>query len=225
MYTYAYQAISEIPDMTLCLNETFISKATTLMIIAGILAFAMVLFAAIAEKRARPYGIIVAIAQPVGLYAALQYVLQYAKMDFTCLQITVNSSVSLADAEAKLYDQLAEVFVEEMLGHYIMMLLWGVVLLVVFVLTLIYICTQFKTKGKGLAVGALVILIVKQVLVCPVEMVSLLLGQGSASIQSIWNVFFTGCYLLPLLLLCVQGILKLAGKKTVVEAENAPAEE
>ena len=224
MYTKTYEAHSIISDISLHLDESYAASAMIGMIIAAIAAFALTLFVAIAIKKARPFGVIVAVAQPIGLYAAMQTVLQYAKIDFSCLEITKTSSVSMDDAMNKLNTAIGEAFVQQIFPQMLGMLIWGLVTTIVFVLTLVYVVMILKAKGKGnpkgLIIGSLVILIVKFLLVNPVEMFSLMLQKGSTSVQSTWDIVFRLIYLLPLILLAVEGIVTISAKS---KAKNAPA--
>ena len=204
-----------------------IAEALAFMcILASIVAFALVLFTAIAIKRARPYGIVVALAQPVGLYAAMKIVQQYAQIDFSCLAITKYSSISLDDAMNKLNEAIAQAFTEQILPKMIGMAPWLLITGIVFIMTLVYAILLFKAKGKGLAIAAMVLTIIRFLLFSPVEQVSLLLEHGSAQIQTAWDLVYRLIFMLPLLLLAIQGIINLvANAKAKKAAAKAPAQE
>ena len=226
-YVYSYEAQSYISDISLHLDEAYLSTAMTMTVIFSIIAFALVMFTAIAIKRARPYGVVVAIAQPLGLFAAMKIVEVYASIDFSCMEITKYSSVSLDDAMNKLDEALADAFIENIFPKMMGMFPWMFLLLATFVLTLVYAIMLFKVKGKGLAIAAMIILIFKYLFMNPVEMFSLILQSGSPAIQSGWDMIFRLAYLFPLCLLAIQGVINLvAAKKKGVEAPAAaPAEQ
>lgn len=228
MYIQRYEAYSIISDISLHLDEGYASSAMAGMILAAILAFALTLFAAIAIKRARVFGVIVALAQPVGLYAAMQMVLQYATIDFSCLEITRTSSISMDDAMAQLYEALGEAFAVEILPQAIGLIPWLLVFMVVSILSLVYAILLIKAKGKGMAITAMILMIVKYLFFSPIEMLSLFMQQGSSTIQSAWDFVFRFVYLLPLFLIALQGIINLVAnakaKKAAAAAPAAPAE-
>lgn len=223
--TYEYRAYLQIHDLTLHLDDGYASKALVIMIIASVLAFAMVMAAAMTVKRARVYGVIVAVMQPVGMYAAMQYVLRYAQIDFSGLLTETKSSVSMADAKEALYAMLADIFVEDIWPGYISVVAWGLVLLAVTVMTLVYVCMLRKETGKKLATAAMVILIVRQLLVSPIEQLGLLMGRGSSAAQGTWSVIYTALCLLPLVLICIQGVLNVRRNEPVQEQTDGVCEE
>ena len=152
--SYYYEAKSIIPDISLHLTEDYAAGAQKLALIMAILAFACVLFTAIAHKKARPLGIITAIAQPIGFFAAFKYVIAYGDIDFSCLSMTATSSVSLDDAMNKLREALSERLATEVFPDLFAAIPWSLLMLTAFIITVIY-CANLKkdtTKGKGLAV-------------------------------------------------------------------------
>ena len=231
---YYYEAKSFIGDISLHLTDAYKTIAIILTVLSAIVAFALVLFAAISIKRARPYGILVALAQPVGLLAALQMVFQYGKIDFSSLEMTVTSQVSLEDAMSKLYEEMGKVFMADILPQLIGYLVWAFVLFFVTLLTVIYAILLIKAKPGAFSVIAMIVMLVRHFFIAPVEFITLFLMMGSPTIQTIWDLFYKGMYLLPLLLIAVQGILvltraakakKAALAATVEEAVEASAVE
>ena len=78
-YYYVYEATSEstFGDIRLMLDESYLSSSLIFTIIFGLLAMALVLTAAIFIKRARPLGIVAAVAQPVGMFAVWKCVISF----------------------------------------------------------------------------------------------------------------------------------------------------
>ena len=222
-----YEAKSIIGDISLHLDEAYADGAKTLMIVMSIFAFAFLLFAAIAIKKARPLGIIAAIFQPIGFFSAMKVVLGYAQIDFSCLEMTFTSSYSMDDAMSKLQQALIEKFTDVIFPQMIAILPWAFLMFVTFIITLIYSIMLIKAKGKGLAVTALILIILRYLFVSPIELIGLLLQSGSAKTQSAWDVVFYLACTLPLFLMAIQGIINLASKKEpVVEAAvEAPVAE
>lgn len=224
MYYNSYEAYSIIGDISLHLDEFYAASAFGTFLVISIVAFALTLFAAIAIKRARPYGIIVALAQPVGFYATMQYVLSYAQIDFSCLEMKVTSSVSMDDAMSKLSEKLTEAFITNIVPYIGSLVIWSLVLLCVFVMTLIYICLLIKAGyGKGLAIGALIIYILQYLFIPPVNTLPMLLEMGNSATQGIWDIVHNFAALLPLILIAIQGIVVLVGNAKAKKTAAATA--
>lgn len=223
---YTYEAYSKIPDISLHLTEDYASGAKTLLIIMSILAFACVLLAAIAVKKARPLGIAVAIAQPIGFFAAFKYVIAYSAIDFSCLSMKTTSSVSMDDAMNKLTEMLTERIMTDIFPGLATTFVWSFLMLAVFIMTVIYAAMLKKDtgKGKGLAVAALIISIVKYVLIAPTNNFALFLGGATTETQASWDPIYYIFSLIPLILIAVKGILVLTTPKEAPVAE-APAAE
>ena len=214
MYQYTYEARSIFPDISLYLGEAYADKVLPWAIVMAILTFAVALLTAIGIKKARPLGIITAILQPLGVFSAMQMVVQYGTIDFSGLVMTRTSTISMEDAMSKLRAAYTEVFLSEIFPKMFAFILWAVLLLAVTIVTLVYVILLFKAKkGKGLAVAALILLIIRFVCCQPVEMLSVVLGNSSATIQSAWNHFYHFAYFLPLLLIGIQGIVNLVDAK------------
>ena len=228
-YEYYYEAKSIISDISLHLSDSYVAGAIVLAILTSILAFALTLFTAIAIKRARPYGIIVALAQPVGVVAALQSVLQYAKIDFSSLEITVTSTVSLDAAMDELSARISEVMLTEIFPQMVDFLFWAGVLMIIMIMTIVYMILLFHQKGKALAIVGMLLVVFRHIFIPPVAVLPLFLQMGTSQIQSAWDVFFSLSYLLPLLLLAIQGVIVMVqnakAKKAAVAAAVAPTVE
>ena len=221
MYQYTYEARSIFPNISLYLDKAYPFDVFPWTIIMAILAFAAVLLTAIGIKKARPLGIITAILQPLGVFSAMQMVIQYGTIDFSGLVMTRTSTVSMEDAMSKLRAAYAEVFLSEIYPKMFAFTLWSILLLAVTIVTLVYVILLFKAKkGKGLAVAALILLIIRFVCCQPIEMLSIVLGNGSITIQSAWDHFYRFAYFLPLLLIGIQGIVNLVAAK---KSKPAPA--
>ena len=108
------------------------------------------------------------------------------------------------------------------------MIPWLLIFMVVSILSLIYAILLIKAKGKGMAITAMILMIVKYVFFSPIGMLSLFMQQGSSTIQSAWDFVFRFVYLLPLFLIALQGIINLVAnakaKKAPVAAPAAAAE-
>jgi hypothetical protein len=222
---YYYEAKSFIGDISLHLTGAYKTIAIILTVLAAIVTFGLVLFTAISIKRARPFGILVALAQPVGIVSAMLMVFQYGKIDFSSLEMTVTSQVSLEDAMSKLYEQMGEVFIANILPQLALYIVLSVVLFVVTLLTVIYAILLIKAKPGTFSVIALIVTLVRHFFIAPVEFITLFLMIGSPTIQTVWDLFYKGAYLLPLLLMAVQGILVLSraakAKKAAALADSA----
>ena len=219
--SYYYEAKSIVPDISLHLSEDYAAGAKTLLIIMSIIAFACVLVSAIAVKKTRGFGIVVAIAQPLGFFAAFKYVLGYSQIDFSCLATTVTSNVSLDDAMNKLRETLTVRITEEILPGMFAITPWTLLMLAAFILTLIYAGMLKKDagKGKGLAVTALILTIVRYVLFAPINNFALLLGNANTQTQTSWDPIYYIFSIVPLVLIAIKGILVLTTPKTAPAAE------
>ena len=74
------------------LSEDYIASSTAISLMLGFLAFAFILFAAISIKRAQAFGIITAVLQPIGAFAATKAVSEFASLDYSALNISVTAS-------------------------------------------------------------------------------------------------------------------------------------
>ncbi len=225
--SYYYEAKSIIPDISLHLTEDYAAGAQTLAIIISILAFACVLFTAIAHKKARTLGIITAIVQPIGIFSAFKYVMAYSAIDFSCLAMTVTSTVSLDDAMSKLRTALSEKLATEVFPDLFATIPWSLLMLAAFIMTVIYAAVLKKdttTGGKGLAVTAMILAIVRFVIFQPTNNFALFLGNATAETQASWDPVFYIFTMIPLVLLAIKGILALTSRKASPVAE-APAAE
>ena len=239
-YYYEAKSIGMFGSKPLILDETYAKSALIGMILFSIVAFAMVLLAAIFIKKARPLGIVAAIAQPVGLFAAMKCVINFAQIDFSSLYVTVTSTVSLDDAMSKLYEQVGENFMTKVLPNMYIFILWACVITVCTVITLIYAAMLMKGKGKALAVVALILLILRWVFLSPVEMIGMFIGDPSQDMQVLWDLVYRFLYILPALFIGIAGLMNIkkdaapavaeavaeaAAPAEAAEATEAPAEE
>ena len=224
MYTsYYYEATSMLKGINLSLGETYHLLSIISVVLCSLLAFALVMFTAIAIKRARVYGILVALLQPASFVAAWQVVISYANVDFSCLEMKVTSSVSMEDAMSKLYTALGEAFLEKVIPQLGGCIIWAIVFAVISLFTLLYLALLIKGKKKAFAILALVIGVIRQFCISPLELVStLLLGIGNEWIQLVWDAVFRGAMLLPLFLIALQGLFVLIGN---IKAKKAAAAE
>ena len=223
---YEYEAKSMVGDIGLKLGKDYLEMAMILMVLTAILALGLALFTAIANKKARPLGIVVAILQPIGVFAAYKSVITYADVDFSALEMTVKSTKSMEDAMSKLYEKLGETFFDKILPEMMSYMFWAMVLAAVTIVTLVYIILLMKGQSKGLAIGALILLIVRHFLIAPVDLMGVLFQWDT---QGAWDMLFRLFYLLPLILIAIQGLMVMIAKKNgadvVVEASAEAQEE
>ena len=227
MYYYQYEAFFFGGDISLRLSENYLRTIGGIVWLAIFAAFAMVLFSAIANKKARVLGCITAVMAPLGIYAAHQSVINYAALDFSFMgTLKATSTVSFADATRKLYEMLAEKFAERILTSpaFLSYLFWAAVVFVATIITLVYAILVIKSRrGKGLAVGAMVLVIVKFLLIGPMQTFTILansynidladlFGPLATDLQLYWEVLYYGATLLPLLLIAVQALICLVNK-------------
>ena len=220
---YFEEHLSSGNPLNLVLSESYKSTAMLATVIVSLVAFALFLFAAIAIKKARPLGIVTAVMQPIGLFAGLQTVLAYSNIDFGDLVVVAEGS-SMDDVMSQLNDKMYESLMN-ILPNIATYFLWAMVLTVCTVVTLIYVIMLFKTKAKACAVVSMVLLLLRHFVIPPVSILSIL--QPTQEIQSIWDVVFRATFVLPALLIGIQGLVNLVtkGKKTPAVAPMTEAEE
>lgn len=244
-YTYTYEARFELlGDLGVKLAPGFAGILTALSIVVGVLALALLVFTAIAVKRARPFGIIAAVLQPLGFLAGAKTLVTYASVPWELLDGQVAySSESTSDAISKLMEQIKEIFIKDIAPHCAGFFIWSAILAIVSVITVVYFILLLKEKGKGLALSAMILGIIRFLFISPIELTTMylgLLGLGNVlgslanGLQGLWSVFFTFMMFLPVLLVAVQGLLvllknakekKAAVVEAVEEAVEDPAEE
>lgn len=225
MYYYSYEASLFTDIKNLVLDEGYFNTSFIITIILSVLAFALCLYTAIAIRRARAMGVIVSVLQPIGLFATFMAVRVFSNIDFTCLALTATGS-SKDDAVDKLSEMVAEVFIEQVFPQLITALFLTAVLGVVTILTIVYSGVLFGAKGKGFAIGAFIILVLRFVLIYPVDIFGISFGTASQTTQSILDFVFRVMYILPLILLASQGLTVLLANKKAKKAAPAvsPAE-
>lgn len=209
----------------LSLSEEYISSAWIISILLGIFGMALLIFNAISVKRARPLGIIAAVFQPIGMIAAVKYVICYANIDFSKMVVHATGS-SASDAMSKAKDQLMENWLEAILPQMIEWMLWAVVLTAAVVVTAVYAIMMFKTRTKVLAIFAFVFLVMRFLAIVPLNLFGIILGSSTEEAQALWDVVYRFFYLMPLLLLAVQGLLHMITQKkqAVAGAEVSQAD-
>lgn len=224
-YYYTYEARTEslFGNPTLILSPEYLSSLLLPTILLGLLAMALVLVPAILVKKGRVYGIITAIAQPIGLFAAMKAVTSYSAIDFSSLICSVTSSVSMEDAMSKLYAKVWENFVANVWPGFSQYLIWVLVLAVVTIMTIVYAGMLFKAKGKGFAIFAFILLILRHLFIAPVEFITLFMGQGSEAVQTVWDLVFRFAFILPLILIAAVGLFNIKKAKEEPAKPAAPA--
>ena len=241
IYTYEVTSKSLLPDMTL--SADYNGPAIFWAIIVGILSLAFIAAAAILIKKGRVFGIITAVLQPIGALAGAFSVINYAKIDFAKLNFTVTASTQDAAWE-KFYERFSEIMFEEIFAGFVVYLACAAVYTLVLVLTLVYFIMLIKAKGGALAIGAMVLTIIRFLVVAPINMFALiptktlnaLFGDVIAIfnvnhkpimdvLQGGWDIFFGLALLLPALLVAVQGIINILSKnKKTAPVVEAPVE-
>jgi hypothetical protein len=240
-YIYTYEAYFMFGDISLRLGEGYSVIMGLLVALAAIAAFALVLFSAIANKKGRIFGCIAAVFAPLGILAAHWSVTNYAQLDFSFMgRLKATSTVSMSDAITKLSEMLVEEFTEKILStpEYYAFLLWTVVAGFCAIITIVYTIILLKSdKGNGLAVGALILVILKFIFMSPIQSITAfagyikldlvdLFGPVANYIQLGWETAYYAATLLPLLLIAIQALMCLLGKKKKATAPvvDAPAE-
>ena len=228
MYNYYnyYEAkiLTEIKNLVL--EEGYASQALVSTLILCGLAFALALFAAITIKRARPLGIMVAILQPIGLFASMKSVLAFAQVDFSSLAVTATGSSS-DEAMSKLTTMLTEALVENVFPQLAPFCLYAGILSMITILTVVYAGILFGAKAKGFSICAFILLLVRLLFISPVDTLGVAMGTVSQSSQMVWDGFFRFMFLFPIIMMAAQGLSNLiASKKNKAPAtEEASTEE
>lgn len=233
-YNFHSESITlPIGDISIGMPDGYWIFLTIASIVLGIVAFALALFAAIFIKRARPLGVIVAIAQPVGFIAAALSFIFYTETDFSGLGITFYGSTT-GDAILNVFEHLWMYLVDDTLGQFLGYAIAVIVYQAVALLTLIYFISLFKApKGKGLAVFAFIVALLRFVFMGPVEIITLAFDLKYFEIQAVWNILFNLALLLPLFFVALQAIInavhnakvKKSVKLAAAEAAEAAGEE
>jgi len=125
---------------------------------------------------------------------------------------------------SKLSTALGERLATEVFPDLLATIPWSLLMLVSFILTVIYAGNLKKdtaTKGKGLAVTALILSIVRYVIFQPINNFALLLGNATADTQASWDPTYYIFTMIPLVLLAIKGILALTSRKAAPVAEAA----
>ena len=226
---YYYEATSTINNINLSLSDTYNILSIVSVVLCALIAFALILFTAIATKRgifATIYGVFTALVQPVGFVAAWQIVASYGRVDFSGLEMTVTSSISTEDAMSKLTEKMGEVMLSEIFPQLVWCILWIVVLAIVSIITLVYFILLIRGQKKVFPIVATVLLVVRHFCMSPLEILTIFLGISNEWIQFAWDTLFRGAMLAPFLLIALQGVFAIVTRvKEKRAAEKAALEE
>ena len=223
-YYYEYDAIIFDDLKNLVLDESYLGKAQLLTTILCVLAFGLMLYTAISIRKARPLGIIVAVLQPVGLFAAMKSVVAFSQVNFSALSLRTTGATeeeAMDKLTSELTDALAEVVIPQMKQYN----LFTAILAVVTIVSLVYVIILLGAKARGYAVAAFIIMLLRTIFIAPVNVFSVLFGTASQSGQMAWDAFFGFAYMLPILLIAAQGLSNMiADKKAKNVVAEAPVE-
>ena len=216
MFYNEFTAHTELEDMAksldLKLSASYTDSALTFALIVGFIAMALLLFNAIAVKRGRVYGIIVACLQPIAMFGAHSALVSYANVDFSKLIVSATSKISMQDAMDKMEEKLAQNIQEYILPELFGFIFWSIVLLGIAVMTFIYFILLFKVKKlKVMPILALVLGIIR-VLTLSVDMAGIFTANATQAGQETWDIVYAVIILLPMVLVAIQGLVHLLTK-------------
>ena len=207
-YTFEYQIVEA---MNLLLDPTYKTIAIILTVLLSLTAFALTLFTAIAVKRGRVMGIIASLFQGLGLIVAQAMVFSFASIDFSNYHVIATASTKDA-AETKANEMLMEAFLEHPpYGLYIYSAL-SLVLAFCFLMSLIYFGFLFASRGRACGIIAFIVAMLTMVFVTPVNVFLAWLNwldMSSLVCQYVQDAVFRTLYMLPSLLISIQGIINL----------------
>ena len=231
-YTFEYQIVEA---MNLMLDPTYKVIAVILTVLLSALAFGLTLFTAIAVKRGRVMGIIASVFQGLGLLIAQGMVFSFATVNFENYHVKAEAS-SAAMAEEKATEMLFEAFLENQpYGLYIYVAL-SFVLAFCFIMSLIYFGFLFASRGRACGIIAFIIALLTVVAVPPVNLFLAWLNwldMSSLTFQYVQDAVFRTLYILPSLLISIQGIINLVAtirrkkalRKAALDADQAKTNE
>ena len=207
-YSHEYQFTEA---MNLALDDKYKIIAIVLTLLLAAVAFALTLFTAIAVKRGRVMGIIASIFQGLGLIVAQAMVFSYSTVDFSHYHVKAVAS-SAAAAEEKANQMLMDAFAANIPYGYFIYVALSLVLVFCFLMSLIYFGFLFASRGRACGIIAFIVAMLTMVLVPPVNVVlSWLdwLDVGAQTCQYVQDAIFRTLYMLPSLLISIQGIINL----------------
>ena len=218
------QAMEFLEGMELTLSDSYMSGAFLWTILLGVVAFGLTLFCAIVIKRARVLGVIAAVAQPIGLYAAYQSVSAYAELKFATriyefMEELEAKKLSSIDVDAEI-----EAFMTPMITELIFFVAWMVVAVACTVLLGIYMIMLIKVKPSAFGIVGLVMTGIKWVGFAPVSVYSMLLENMTEEGQILNDIAYRGLTILPILLIAILAILVLVRQKKGLEPAVAAVE-
>ena len=218
--------------VNLTLDEAYISAAGRTSIILGLLCLACFVLAVVFIKKGRGLGIVASIMQFVGLFAAHKSVVAFSNIDYSNLFVTATGS-SYDEAYGNLQEEMMDAYME-FLPQLFKYSFWGILVTASVVFSLIYVIKLMKSKGKALAVCALIFVIFRFVLP-PVQIMALFNDGSDVALQTTWDLIYRFVYILPAIFVGILALLNIkksepqvAVATTVaadVESVEAPAEE
>ena len=207
------QAMEFLKTMELTLSESYQTSSMIWTVVLGILSFSLVLFVALVIKRARVLGILAAVAQPVGLFAARQSVMAYGELQFytrtnAFIEKMDNGQFTQAQAEAE-----AKAFMTPLFTELIFCAVWMLLAIVCTVLLGIYMVMLIKVAPRAFGIVGLVLTGIKWAGFLPVNLYGLLLKSMTEEGQILNDIAYRGLTVLPILLIAILAILVLNQKK------------
>ena len=207
------KAMEFLEGVELNLSDSYMTSSMIWTVLLGILTFGLVLFTAIVIKRARVLGVIAAVAQPIGLFAARQSVLAYGELKFATrvkdfIADLETKNLSQLDAEAEM-----EAFMTPMITELVFFVAWMVVAVACTVLLGIYMIMLIKVKPSVFGIVGLVLTGIKWVVFAPVNVYGMLLENMTEDGQILNDIAYRGLTIVPILLITVLAILVLVRRK------------
>ena len=209
------------------LSDGYVSSSLTSAIIVGIIACALIIFTAIASKKALGLGITAGIFAIIGSVANHFAVVYFHTTTFVITAKFVGSSQGEVD---QMVEDFTETYMTENLPKMLLYSLASALVFAAWVVILIFIMKAMKIKPKaaGLTCGivALLLHIGKFLFIGPVNIFSPILNNTSATeaMQKSQDSLVYAMTLIPLFLVAVAGLVSLIVRCVKKGAPEAVAE-
>lgn len=179
---------------------------------AGLILFALFLFSAISMKKSRTLGLMTAVAQPLALLAPVLAStignVYFHYVSFNLIYDIYKSANHASGFDVEQFLSLLELNGTTFVSSAAEMILPDLIIGTVFLITLIYLITLLKNKGKVFPIIAIILLVFAWLSTALIKVIPYV-GINCTVLQSLWLLVYVSLHLVIALLIAIQGLINL----------------
>ncbi len=192
------------------LSEAYITSSTTMAIMAGIFAAALIICTAFFMGKNKVLGIIAGIFQIIGVFCTQKMAHIFMQLEL----FTVIEAGSAAELEEKLMEHLINSILD-----LIPFMLCSFMLMAGWVMTLVFIIKSMKQTPKILPIFALILHICRYLFITPYPMIDALFAPVTEANMVTTDMLNYAGVILPLILIFIPALIGLIKSKKAPKAE------